>query len=399
MKNNDKRARKVCMIAYSSYVADARIKREAETLVKYGWDVSIIMLSHDLQKTLTQHNGVTCIPLNIGKYMGKGMTSYFLSYFLFGIKAMIKCTKLTLSGNVDVVHVHNMPNFLVFCALVPKLLGKKIVLDIHDSMIETYLGKFGKLPLWLHAFLYLEERLSSLFSDYVICVNHVQMKPLLKRGIPEKKMTVLLNVPDHHIFNAGVAAEPRKNEQNFNIVYHGTLDMALGIDIALRAIKLLKSDLPNILFHIIGGGKDQEYFRQLIEDLDISGHVSYSTDLVPVNKIPDLLKNMHVGIIPNRKNVATQFMLPVKMLEYISLKIPVVAPKLDTIRYYFNENAISFYEPEDVQDLAAAILKLAHDETLRKRNIDTASKILEQFGWEVHHADLINLYEKIESGK
>ena len=41
------------------------------------------------------------------------------------------------------IHVHSVPDFLVFAALVPKLLGARIILDIHDILPEFYASKFG----------------------------------------------------------------------------------------------------------------------------------------------------------------------------------------------------------------------------------------------------------------
>ncbi len=48
-----------------------------------------------------------------------------------------------LHKKYDLVHVHNMPDFLVFAAAVPKLMGSKTILDIHDIVPELYCSKFG----------------------------------------------------------------------------------------------------------------------------------------------------------------------------------------------------------------------------------------------------------------
>ena len=68
--------------------------------------------------------------------------------------------------------MNNIPDFFVFCALLPKLMGAKVLLDIHDPMPNTFASKFKsgengfffKLLLW-------QERLSAAFADQVLTVH------------------------------------------------------------------------------------------------------------------------------------------------------------------------------------------------------------------------------------
>ena len=88
-------------------------------------------------------DGVLVQELDIAKYRGKSGANYILSYFRFTFLAFLECTKLLARKSLDVVHVHNMPNFLVFAGLIPLLAGKPIILDVHDTMVETYAAKFA----------------------------------------------------------------------------------------------------------------------------------------------------------------------------------------------------------------------------------------------------------------
>ena len=104
------------------------------------------------------------------------------------------------------VHVHNLPDFLVLAGLVPRLAGRKVVLDVHDSIPETFATKFsGSSTLW--KVLCLEERLSTLLAHRVICVNDPQRDTLVGRGISASKTFVSMNVPDPAIFKSNGAAD------------------------------------------------------------------------------------------------------------------------------------------------------------------------------------------------
>ena len=93
--------------------------------------------------------------------------------------------------------------------------------------------------------------------------------------------------------------------------------------------------------------------------------------------------------------IATELMLPVKMLEYIALDIPVIAPKLKTIEYYFDNEMVSYFEAESVESLSNAIKKLYYDENIRIKQTQKARKFLDKYGWEKHQKDLFALYAEL----
>ena len=88
-------------------------------------------------------------------------------------------------------------------------------------------------------------------------------------------------------------------------------------------------------------------------------------------------------------------MLPVKMLEYIALGIPVIAPRLKTIEYYFTDDMVAFFEPEDIDSLANAIYTLYRDVQKRKTQVKTAQKFIDTYGWEKHQMDLLRFYDEL----
>jgi glycosyltransferase involved in cell wall biosynthesis len=88
-------------------------------------------------------------------------------------------------------------------------------------------------------------------------------------------------------------------------------------------------------------------------------------------------------------------MLPVKLLEYVALGIPVVAPRLKCIQHYFTGSMVSFFEPEDIDSMAVAILALYRDPERRHDQARQAKAFLERYGWEGHKQDLIRMYDNL----
>jgi glycosyltransferase involved in cell wall biosynthesis len=171
------------------------------------------------------------------------------------------------------------------------------------------------------------------------------------------------------------------NDRLFRIVYHGTIAKRLGVDLILKAVAKVRDQIPVELW-IYGSGDYLEDAVALASELQLDGKVHFSKKFFAVEMISEMLSGMDLGIIGNRRNVACdKFMLPVKLLEYVYLSIPVVAPRLQIITRYFNEGMIKYYDPEDVDEMARCIVELFHDSQERHRLATTALHFYAERNW------------------
>lgn len=384
------------MIAYTHYLEDNRVRREAETLAslpEHNVFVLALKKSNSSPKTYIK-NGVEVRELNINKYRGKSNFKYLLSYIIFTLLAFFPCNKLLFKKSLDIVHVHNMPNFLVFSGILPLLFGKKIVLDIHDTMLETYEAKFKRFNNILGYLLRLEECVCCALAKKIICVNHIQRDALIKRGIPESKIIISMNVPDPKRLNNNLTSGNSGSKNYFKMAYFGTVTKRLGIDLAIRAVAKLNGRISGIEFHIFGEGDDIQEFNKLSNDLGIQQIVHYNKFL-PFEDLIKFLENMDLVVVPNRKNAATELMLPVKLLDSVALGIPVIVPRLKAIEYYFSDDMVFYFEPDNIDSLSDAILTAYLNRPLRSIKAENAKSFLKTYGWETHKWDLINMYNQL----
>jgi glycosyltransferase involved in cell wall biosynthesis len=390
--------KQILMIAYSEYPYDARVRREAEALAHSGlYEVSVLTLKTGERPKTSEIGGVKIFEIDQAKYVGSNKLLYILAYFCFFLRCLLRCSWLSIKGQVDLVHVHNMPDFLVFAAVLPRLCGCPLVLDIHDSMPETYLSKFTGKNSLLFKLLSFEEQASAAIAQRVVCVNEVQKGVLVDRGIQPDKITIAMNMPDPALFpqnsNPG-AAVPKDGV--FRMVYHGTIAERLGVDLTVQAMAKFSPAIPGLEFHIWSkAGPAIDAIEKLARDLNVVEKVKLLRGGVPLERLADQLKIMDLGVIGNRKGAATDLMLPVKLLEYVALDIPVVAPRLKCIQHYFSESMVSFFEPEDIDSMAEAILKIYRDLDRRQEQPRQAKAFLERYGWERHKQDLIRMYDNI----
>ena len=376
----------VCMIAYTNYPTDGRVRLEAQTLASWGREILFLVPKEGKVARKYQLEGVTVIELNCYKYRGSGRTKYLLSYSLFLLAAGIACTRLFLDRGLTSVHVHNMPDILVLAAIVPRVFACELILDVHDTVPETYAAKFGASAI-LFKLLCLEERFCCLLAHKIICVNHVQREALLRRGIPEHKLVTLVTMP-------GLRPCSRSTDAAlFRVVNHGTISVRLGIDLLVRAIAKLAPLIDHLELHIYGRGDDAEIVTRLAENLGLNGNVRFH-DVVPWDKLPAELAQMDVGVIANRVNPASTLMLPSKLIDYVSMGIPAVVPRLSGIEYYFSSEMVTYYEPENIESMAAAIMSLYTDKDRRQQQAEAAKKFLVDYAWESSQNGLAALYKR-----
>jgi len=382
----------ICMVAYTNYLTDARPRREAETLVRRGDKVDFIGLAEEGRPSLEVVNGVRVFRVRQSRYRGGKETSYVSGYLTFFLRATLKVWLLFLKERHDIIYLHTMPDFIVFVALLPRILGARVVLNIHDMMPELFMSKFKVSDRHLLIrLLRLQEQVSIKFADKVICVHRPHRDVLVKRGAPGARITILPNLPDPEAFPKELT--PPAHNGIFRVVYHGTVAKRLGLDIAVRAFARALQSCPNARFDIYGDGDFRNELDLLIQELGVHKQVYFSKKAFRIEQIAALLRGASVGLIANRRDPATDYMLPVKLLEYVYLSIPAIAPRLYTIQYYFKETELAFYEPGDLDGLTQTLCRLYRCEEERRQLATNALSFVSRFSWDVAKADLYNVVD------
>ena len=219
--------RKICMIAYSHYIYDNRVRRYAETLARRGDIVDVIALSSSpTEQAEIELNGVRSLQRISACEERVQSVDLRPASSAFHGKGLVAALQIAREKNYDVIHVHNIPDFLVFAAWYPKYTGAKLILDIHDIVPELFENKFrtGIKKLYVTA-LRIVEKLSIKFVDHVIVSNHLWYDKLIARSADENHCSVLVNHVDPEIF----ARRPRtRNDGKLHRPLPGIVSMASG---------------------------------------------------------------------------------------------------------------------------------------------------------------------------
>lgn len=375
---------RICMVAFTHYSTDSRVRREAEALVDRGDEVDILCLREQGREDIRMLNGVRLYQLPIDRYRGSSTARYLLKYMLFFLAATLWLNYLHLKKRYQVIQVHTMPDFMVFVAFIPKLLGAKIILDVHDLMPELYRSKFGLSEShWLIRFITWMERRSVGFAHRAIAVHKPHLDALIRHGNPAEKFIVLLNLPDPKIFSGRVKAKSKSSKDGqFKLVYHGTVARRHGLRVALHAISKIKTEVKGLEFQIFGDGDDIPYLISLAEELGLKDQVRINRGMVPMDELVPILLDADVGIVPILYNDFTKYMLPVKLLEYAALGIPVISSRTETIEAYFDDSMVQYCKPGDVESLAKGILAMYRNPGKREQIRIDAGRFNRDYSWE-----------------
>jgi len=370
------------MVAYTYYPTDSRVRREAEALVDRGDTVDMIGLRKKGEEKVHMLNGVRLISLSVLRYRGSSAGMYLLNYFLFFVSACISLVSLHLKNRYQIIQIHTMPDFMVFVAVVPKLLGAKVILDIHDLMPELYQSKFGLSQThWLIRLITWMERCSVGFADRAIAVHKPHLDALIRHGNPAGKFTILLNLPDPKIF-ANRARANKKNDSGLKLVYHGTVAERYGLEVALRALATLRNEIKGLKLQIFGEGDGLESLIALAKELDLKSCVAFGRGWMPLEKLVPVLLDADVGVVPIYCDEFTRYMLPTKLLEYVALGIPAICSRTSTIEAYFDDSMVQFSKPGDVAELAEHIRVLYRNPDKRERLRTNADQFNQEYNWE-----------------
>src|SRR6185312_16798416 len=127
---------RICMVAYTFYEADNRVRRYAEALAERGDEVDVIALRRSNQPRLEFLKGVRVYRIQNRSIDEKGPLTYLPKLLLFLAKSAWMLVKKIFTKPYSVIHVHSVPDFEVFAAFIPRLFGSRVILDIHDIVPE-----------------------------------------------------------------------------------------------------------------------------------------------------------------------------------------------------------------------------------------------------------------------
>jgi glycosyltransferase involved in cell wall biosynthesis len=388
--------KKISMLVYNNFGTDNRVRRYAETLVKRGDQVDVIAItdgSHPLGTTVI--NGVTVHHIQQRTRDERSKWTYAGRLLRFLVLSSIYMARLHRRHRFDLIHVHNVPDFLVFAAWVPKLMGAKIILDIHDIVPEFFASKFStKTRNWYVQLLKSVEKASMAFADHVIVSNHLWHEKLIARSVSRERSSVYLN----HVDLAQFYRHPRtRSDDKFIIMFPGGFQWHQGLDIAIEALARVKLDVPNAELHLYGGGNIKEDLVRLAGQLGLNDSVKFCGS-VPHDEVAGVIANADLGIVPKRSDSFGNEAYSTKIMEFMSQGVPVVVSQTKIDLFYFDDSVVKFFESGNAEAMADSMLQVIKNSSMREALIAKGFEYVALHSWDHKKNDYLDLVDSLVTG-
>lgn len=374
-------------IAFDWYPSHPRVRGLAEAAVDAGYTVDVICLRQPHEKRYEVYNGVNIYRMPMNRAFDSSLPLTILGWCWFFLLAGVTVTWLHLKRPYDVIHVHNMPDFLVFSALLPKLLKAKIILDLQDLspelMAEKAKGPLSGITRLLAAW---QERISTTFADHVVAIGWTFEELLVQRGVPKEKLTSILNSANPKFFPTSGQSLPltkaAEESRPFILMYHGIVAERQGLDTAVRALVIARRTVPQLRLDIKGIGDQLPFIKKLAVDLGASDQVVFS-DICPIGEVVDFVVHGDVGIIPYRSGGYMELVLPTKAFEFAWMHRPMIASDMLGIHSLFRPESIVLCDSTKPECFAEAIIDLYQHPEKRASLVANAAEDYMLYRWEI----------------
>jgi len=364
---------KVVHLSSAHFAADTRIlHKECKSLAKAGHDVTLVA-QHEEDTILS---GVKIKALRNPKYRWKRWTAALWSLY-----------RDVARLHADLYHFHDPE--LIPVGMWLSLRGKRVIYDAHEDLPNTFAYKYY-IPAFARRTLgWLAGRIEDLAVQRFTAV--VAATPTIgKRFSKYNTNTVVVrNFPSLAELALGVNLP--WNERPPLVVYVGSMAPERGFREAMAAISLLPPDLNARLAF---AGPLTPHLREEIGRLAGSDR----TDLLGLlgrGEVASLLGRARVGLVPLHRMPNFVNALPVKLFEYMSAGVPVVASDFPLWHQIVEDAGCGLLvDPRDSKGIARGIeYLLTPPEKAQPMGARGREAIQRSYNWKTEEQQLLALYD------
>ncbi len=394
MKFKIRQAMKILMVLEKEFPQDERVEKEIRSLLNEGHEVRIATYSLGALPSREEYEGYLIYRKRLGKLMYKlGAAILVMPLYFRWWRTYLR--SIYREWIFEAIHIHDLP-LAKLGAEYKSRHGVRFVADQHEYysnwIVQTahYNTLPGKVVKALSNWVAYEKKY--LRQADLVCTVERPLKELYvnERGLQPGKVITVPNTPMKSIYSVPVR---ERKDTHFSLYYCGGLDVLRGLDTAIRALPILKGQVPGIRL-ILTGRRNKHFdpgrlaaelgveelvvfrqwvdFRELPHEIDL-GDVCFFTP--PVNR--DEIHN----------TIAT------KIYQYMARAKPVIVGSARYMKEFVERLEIGIaIDEKDPADFAQAVIRLYSDHQWRERLSANAIRQMELFYWENTVRNLLDFY-------
>jgi glycosyltransferase involved in cell wall biosynthesis len=161
------------------------------------------------------------------------------------------------------------------------------------------------------------------------------------------------------------------------VIYPGSTNWHQGIDLAIKAFAIITDRVPEDEFHLYGTSSSLDSLRKLAGELGVESAVLFK-GARSLREIVGIIENSDLGVVPKRNDPFGDQAFSTKIMEFMSLGVPVVVSETTIDRHYFDGSIVKFFKPGDEKSLAEAWVEVMTNRSLREQLVSNALSLLKQ---------------------
>ncbi len=355
-------------------------------------DVPINLIPNISQKYIPQNFAYN----SIRKILYNKTLSKFLSYEKFLISSAKK-----IENNIN-TNLKNPPDIIqaeqevagLACLNLSKKLKIPLVIDFHNIWAEE-LAAMGYIKYDGEQFknlIQIDQKLVDTADGIIVVNDYMKEYFISKFNVDTNKLCII--PPGGKTLYPNIEEINSKRFQSKKIVYSGLVNPREHVDLFVKSIPYIHKKNPGVNFSLSDKGESLKEIKNICNFLKITPtFVWYES----IQKAREMLKYSYIGVLPSTNDVPRKLGTPLKLMEYLSNGMPVVANNIDSWCDIIEKYQIGILTDDDPEKFGGEINFLIKNEDLYLKMQKNISNLLnEKFSWQKHvKSILIPFYEKL----
>ena len=390
---------KIGMILDAPFPIDPRVSNEASALISAGHEVYLFCLSYS--KKFIKKEVIDSI--NIRRYYCSKLTYKFsaLAYTFpyYKINMSRKINNFLNSNSIDRIHIHDIQ--IASSVFKANLKSLPVTLDLHENRpeimkfykhVNSFLGKLLISPKkWKIA----EEKFSKAANNIIVVTNAAKTELCNRTGLNKDKITVFPNTvrksfyTDFDLDNNIV----EKYRDNFVLLYLGNTSKRRGISTVINSLKVLKTQIPEIKFIIVGSSSYDNELKYLSKINNVQNLISFE-GWRNENSFQSYLSICDIGVSPLESNIHHDTTYANKIFQYMSFGCPmicsnVIAQKEIVEKYEVGE----LFSPGNSNEFTKKVISLYNNkDKINAYSLNSRSAIENHLNNDIVSTEIVKMY-------
>lgn len=321
-----------------------------------------------------------------------------LAFMHYIIKSIIIGIKLK---GIDTVFATSTPLTIAIPGyILSKIHRSKFIFEVRDVWPDIPIGVGVLKNRLLIVLLKKYEYFVYKKADHIIVASEGMYKNLINKGVSKDKVTVITNMANLYLVDSIKKSKTKIKEYNgfkdkFICIHSGSMGFVNGLDYILNVAKLIEKIDRNIIFILIGEGKEKESLKRRKNKENINNVIFM--DILPKKELFFLLKAADIGVMIVKNYKILQDNSANKFFDYLAVGLPILInyggwqkEVLESHKAGFSCSATNFH------DMAKKILYLRRNEKLLEKMSKNSRALAEdKFSRSICCNKLVNIFKNL----